>query len=653
MVRTIIFLFILASLNTISSEIPVANFVKHGDYLNMELSPDGKHIAARVRVDGRIVLVFLDTASMKIVGGVRPQNSDEIHSAAWVNNERVVYQFREAVYYSDSPIATGELFATNIDGSRSEMLYGYRAGESSLGSRLRKREDTAATPEIISTLVNDKKQILIVEYPWTLDGKFFYDTRKKNSVISRLNIYTGIKRKLETIPFPGAIPFANENGQVRFVRWTNEKDLTEFAYRENDDAQWTNLENKQVANHVPIRVSKNGQNVYFTGSVGEAALNTVFELNLKTGAYTQLFKNLKADIQNLNWDPVLDKPVIGFTFPDKAVYSYAKGTSKTVNLHKQLVDAFSGQQVSINSQSENLVLVRVTSDVNPGEYYLFNTVSNNASFLWANRSWLNPAEMASKKPLKFTTDDGLDINGYITLPTNLATNSKAPMVVMIHGGPHNTRDYWSFDSEVQLFASRGYAVLQINYRGSGGYGDTFQQAGYMQWGGKMIQDIIDGTQYAINTYPIDETRMCLYGASYGGYAALMTAVRAPKTFKCAIGYVGIYDLNYAYTQSDTMEAMGGEAYLNRVIDTNKEQLNEFSPVNHAAKIQANVMLIHGEKDSRVPVISAETMLERFQSVGKKVPYLNFSNSGHGVYDEEGRDTLYKAALKFLDKNIGQ
>jgi acetyl esterase/lipase len=653
MIRIIAFLFFFTSFGVISAEIPVANFVKHGDYLDMELSPDGKHIAARVRIEGRVFLVFLDTISMKIVGGVKPKTGDELHSATWVNNERIVYQFREAVYYSDEPIATGELFATNIDGTKSEMLYGYRAGESQLGSRRPKRKDTSATPEVISTLINDEKQILIVEYPWTSEGRVWHDTRKKNSIISRLNIYTGIKRKVETLPFPGAEPFANEDGRVRFVRWRNENDETEFAYRENDDADWTNLDNEQAQNHVPIRVSKSGQNVYFSGSVEEAEYTTIFELDLKTGAYTQLFSNLRADVAGLNWDSELDKPVIGFTYPDKVAYTYALGTSKTTKLHKQLVDAFSGQKVSITSQSDGLALVHVSSDVNPGEYYLFNTVTNNASFLWANRSWLDPAEMAKKQLLKFKTDDGLEINGYITLPTNLAANKKAPMVVMIHGGPHYLRDYWTFDGEVQLLASRGYAVLQINYRGSGGFGDKFQQAGYLQWGGKMIQDIIDGTQYAINSYPIDENRMCLYGASYGGYAALMAAVRAPDTYNCTIGYVGIYDLNYAYTESDTMEAMGGEAYLKRVIGANKEQLNEFSPVNHADQIKANVMLIHGEKDSRVPVINAETMLKKFESAGKKVPYLNFSNSGHGVYDEEGRNILYNGVLEFLDKNIGE
>jgi dipeptidyl aminopeptidase/acylaminoacyl peptidase len=653
MLRVISFLFFITSFGVLSIEMPVENFVKHGDYLDMELSPDGKHISARIRNEGRIYLVFLDTATMQVVGGVKPRSSDEIHSATWINNERVVYQFREAVYNSDAPIATGELFATNVDGTRAEMLYGYRAGESQLGSKIAKRKDTAATPYIISTLVNDDKQILIVEYPWDLEGNTYYDYRKTNSVISRLNVYSGIKRKVETLPYPGATPFANEDGQVRFIRWRNEKNETEFAYRENDDAQWKDLDNEQAKDHVPIGVSKSGQNVYFSGTVGKAEFTTVFELDVQTGSYTQIFNDLTADIRSLNWDFELDKPAIGFTYPDKVAYIYAEGTSKTATLHKQLAAAFSGQDVSITSQSDGLALVRVTSDVNPGEYYLFNTVTNNASFLWANRSWLDPAQMASKQPLKFSTEDGLDINGYITLPINLAENEKAPMVVMIHGGPHGERDYWSFDSEVQLFANRGYAVLQINYRGSGGYGDKFEEAGYMQWGGKMIQDIIDGTQYAVDSYPIDETRMCLYGASYGGYAALMAAVRAPETYKCTIGYIGIYDLNYAYTESDTMKSMGGEAFLNKVIGTDKKQLNEFSPVNHADKIKANVMLIHGERDSRVPVINAEAMLSKFESVGKKVPYLNFSNSGHGVYDEEGRFILYNAVIDFLDKNIGK
>ena len=633
--------------------IPIKDFVKHGDYLNMELSPDGKHISARMRSDGKVYVIFLETATMKVVGGIRPSAGDELHSTTWINNERVVYQFSEKVAHSEQPVATGELFAINVDGSKSEPLYGYRAGESSAGSRLKKREYTRATPNIISKLVNDDDEILIIEHPWSQIGNYFVDDRKQNTIVSSLNIYTGRKKKVETLPYPGADALATDDGTVKFMRWQTEDNDIRVAYRENEDSPWGTIDVPEARTHIPFALSANGENVFFSGQVGEEKFYTVFELDIKTGEYTQLFDNLRADIYDYNWDPDLEKPVVGFAYPDKAAYHYASGESKTATLHKQLVAAFGGQQLSITSQSDSLSLIHVYSDVNPGEYYLFDSKSNDAKFLWANRSWLDPREMANKQPINFTSSDGIEVNGYLTLPKNLAENEKAPMVVVIHGGPHGVRDYWNFEGEVQLFANRGYAVLQVNYRGSGGFGDKFEKAGYLQWGSGMIQDIIEGTQFSVDNFPIDENRMCLYGASYGGYAALMATVRAPDTYKCTVGYVGVYDLNYVYSESDIMDLMGGESYLNDVIGTDKEVLNEFSPINHVDKIKANVMLIHGEKDSRVPVINAESMLEKLEASGKTVPYLNFSKSGHGVWDEEGRYTLYKAVLEFLDENIGE
>jgi dipeptidyl aminopeptidase/acylaminoacyl peptidase len=179
------------------------------------------------------------------------------------------------------------------------------------------------------------------------------------------------------------------------------------------------------------------------------------------------------------------------------------------------------------------------------------------------------------------------------------------MVVMVHGGPHGKRDYWEYDGEIQLLANRGYAVLQVNYRGSGGYGDSFERAGYREWGNEMIRDIIEGTTSTLNNYSIDKDNVCIYGASYGGYAAMMSAARAPDMFKCAIKYVGIYDLNYAYSESDTGKYLGGVAYPNKAIGTDKAELDKYSPVNLVDLIKANVKLILGEKNARVQVINAE------------------------------------------------
>ncbi len=659
MTKLYIFLIVLALsftplTNAYSKELPLEHFIKEGDYLDMQLSPDGKHIAARVNANGEVNLLFLDTATMKVVGGVRPQNNDDIHSVQWVSSERVVYQYAEKTHRLDTPTATGELFATDIDGSKHEMIFGYRAGEKQTGSRIEKKQATAASADIISMFEDDDKYILITEYPWTLKGNTYYDLRDSLPVISRINILSGRKRQIEKVPFPGAKVFATAKGDVLYAKWIGRDSYTKAAYRASNDAEWIILEGED-ANYIPAGLSKDGSKVYLRAHVGEKAFSNLFELDVKTGNRRPLFDDLNADIEYVNYDPASDMPAVGISYPGKTQYHYLEESNRTAKYHKALMGAFGGQDLSIVSQSDNgkLLLVRVSSSVNPGEYYIFDTVTNGANFLWANRSWMDPADMNPKQPIAFNSSDGKEIYGFLTLPKTASDENKAPLVVYIHGGPHS-RDHNGFDSSVQLLANRGYAVLQVNFRGSEGHGLVYEHAGYKEWGGKMIQDILDGTQYAVSNYPIDSNKMCTYGASYGGYAALMSVARATDMFKCAIGYVGVYDLNLMYTDGNVSQKLFfGRAYLEKTIGTDKAQLDDFSPVNYASAIKANVMLIHGEKDTQVPVIHSERMLEKFKQAGKEVPYLNFTNSGHGVGDEEGRQQLYTAILEFLDENIAK
>ena len=649
---------LLSSFSSLSQQappLPIEAFTKHGDYLNMALSPDGKHMFARLRIEGRVVLIFINTETMKMVGGVKPENKDEIHSAEWISNERVVYQVQEMQSSFDQPIATGELFAINMDGSDSTILFGYRAEDGYTGSRISSRDSIKASAEIISYLPDDDRHILIAEYPWTQEGNYLYDDRKKNPIISRLNVNTGKRRRQEFILYPGASAFATDAGEVKFIRWRTEQGKSNSAYRLNEDDDWTPLKLDDINSFIPVSISNDGKKVFLYGDVGEQDLNTIYQFDLETQALTQLFSDLSADIAFTNWDPKLKMPVVGFSHNGKVDYHYAPVESETASLHKRLVSAFGDQQVSISSQSEDgsLVLVNVRSDINPGEYYIFNTTTNDAEFVWANRSWLDPRVLAQKTPISFTAKDGLPINGYLTLPLGAKEDSNYPLVVMIHGGPHGIYDTWTFDGEVQLLANRGYGVLQVNYRGSGGRGDAFERAGYRNWGTKMIQDIIDGTEYVLNEYPLNTENVCSYGASYGGYAAMMVAARSPELFKCTIGYVGVYDLNNMYLESDIPRNMGGIAYLERVIGRDAKELADNSPVNLADRIKANVMLIHGEKDTRVSVVNTEAMKERLEAQGKTVPYLNFSRAGHGVYDESGRLELYTNLVSFLDQNIGK
>ena len=218
-----------------------------------------------------------------------------------------------------------------------------------------------------------------------------------------------------------------------------------------------------------------------------------------------------------------------------------------------LMRAFPGSNVRITSTTADgsLAIVFVDSDVNPGDYYLFDTKTMRAEFLRATRTWIDPRQMRPRKPIEVTARDGVKLHGYLTQP---AGTGPQPLVVLPHGGPHGIRDTWEFDWEAQLLASRGYAVLQINFRGSAGYGMDFETAGYRQWGAGMQDDVTDATRWAIEQKVTEPNRICIFGGSYGAFAALMGAAREPDLYRCAVGYAGIYDLELMLSSADIPES---------------------------------------------------------------------------------------------------
>lgn len=648
-------LVLLSQFSIFAEPLPVEHFVRHGDYLDMKLSPDGKHIAARIRFDNRVFMAILDSKTMKSVGGMKPQNNDIIHTVNWVSNERVVFEYAEKQTYLDRPIPTGELYATNIDNSKQAMLYGYRAEDSNTGSRFSKKKDSYASQKILSFLEEDSDHILIIEYPWSKRGNVYYDDRKKRPFVTKLNVFNGKKRKLETLPHPGAQAFATKQGQVNFMSWMSADGEVHAAYRKNNDSEWQELGNvfENVDDLIPQGLSNDESMVYLFGRKGEKSIRTAYMLDLNSGDVREVFEEHETDIEDWIFDEN-GMPAVGVTYPGKSSYVYATHKSKTSKIHKMLVEAFAGQTVDIVSRTLDgqILLVHVSSDINPGEYYLFDRDSLNARFIWANNSWIDPRNLVPMTAFNMKTHDNVELSGYLTLP-KANNGAKPPMVVMIHGGPHQpgTRDYWEYNPIVQLLANRGYAVMQVNYRGSDGYGQQFIQMGHREWGGKMIDDINEATQWIIDQGYVSGDKVCTYGASYGGYAAMMAAAKAPDLYNCAIGYVGIYDLETMLTESDIPNIWGGQSYLEKVLGSDRSTLKSFSPVYHADKIKANVMLIHGSKDRRAPEINSELMYESLKAAGKEPVYLKYRQAGHGVFNQENRLELYSGLLNFLNKNL--
>jgi dipeptidyl aminopeptidase/acylaminoacyl peptidase len=245
--------------------------------------------------------------------------------------------------------------------------------------------------------------------------------------------------------------------------------------------------------------------------------------------------------------------------------------------------------------------------------------------------------------------DGMTLHGYLTLP-NGGADKHLPMVVLPHGGPFGIFDEWTFDDDSQMLAAAGYAVLRLNYRGSGNYGRDYYKAGARQWGKTMQDDLTDATRWAIDQQIADPARICLYGASYGGYAALMGVAREPSLYACAVGYVGVYDLEKLH-KDNTSHGRSIKNWTNEWLG-DRDALAAVSPVNLANHIKSPVFLAAGGQDKRAPVEHTQKMEKALRDAGVPVESLYFKSEGHGFYTDEHQRECYTRLLAFLSKYLG-
>lgn len=634
----------------------IEKFIRKGDYLDVKISPDGTHYAARIRRNDSVYLIVIRLSDLELVGGVNSGADNIVHSAVWANNTRLIYSFAEKYIGRDAATSTGELFAIDLDGKRNKLIAGMRGGDEEFGRRYKSKEDSYASHYVINTLPDDEKHVLIVEHPWSKSGRGWYDRRELKPIVSKLNIYNGRKFEKETMPYAGARPLADDNGNVNFVSWSTDYTNYHSATRNDKSSEWVEVSSMipegEGANSVS-NINNNGTKVFFNKYLGEQKIRTLYEFDLKQKTFRPVFKN-QHPLSYASYDPD-GEPFVGVSYPDKQNYDYSliNAESDFVKLHKMLVKAFGGQEIEVLTQTKSgdKVIVRVISSINPGEYYLFNTKTKKADFIFANLSWVDPRNMLSKKPIALKARDGLTLHGYITMPKEV--NQKAPMIVLPHGGPHGVRDYHQYEAEVQLLASKGYVVLQPNFRGSGGYGSKFERLGYGQWGKAMVNDVIDATRWAVAQGFADKQRVCIYGASYGGFSSLMSSAMAPDLFQCAVGYVGVYDLELMKKEGDIPLGFIGKNYLNKVLGNDINDLKAQSPINHVEKIKAKVLLIHGDEDARVPSAHAKKMRKALTNVGNKPEWLYLGDVGHGARSEKNLRRVYTTLLSFLDANIGK
>jgi dipeptidyl aminopeptidase/acylaminoacyl peptidase len=315
--------------------------------------------------------------------------------------------------------------------------------------------------------------------------------------------------------------------------------------------------------------------------------------------------------------------------------------------------AFPGRYVDVVSTSadQQLLVLFAASDREPGVWYLFDRAARKASVLARSRPAVDPARQGTTRAITLKARDGLELHGLLTVPAG-SSGKNLPLVVTPHGGPHWIMDRWGYDDETQMLAQHGYAVLQVNFRGSGGYGREFLNKGRRQWGGDMINDINDATRWAIAEGVADPRRVCIYGVSYGGYAALMAPIREPDLYRCIAAYAAPADLALLFKWGTARRSDVGKRYLDKVIGNDKAELAANSPAKLADRIKVPVLLAHGYRDARVDIRHAHAMRSALRKNDVRLDYAEYSDTGHFLVIKRHRLDFYARLFNLLEANLG-
>lgn len=644
-------------ISTPAAEVPVADFARHPQYLSAKVSPNGEHLAATAVVGGQIVLELITTADMR-PHVLRPREGDDIVGYWWVAPDRVMFTEGAHLGGIERPVPTGELFSVKADGSDAALLFGFRAGGSSANSRtatlIKKQSADMASGELIAPLRDDPLHALIASWEWNGPGHSASALGAYPEAY-RIDLRDGKKTPVTTAPMRNAEFIADHNGAIRFAQGVDADQSRKVWYRDAQGGDWQLLhdQGKRHERFTPLMFDRSNAAVYVICD-GANGVGGVCRWDAATRRQDVLWSAAdSATIELLPTADGLDAFAIR-SMPGRPAVTLLDRNAPEAALLVGMMKQFPGEEIIPTSASHDgrRTVYFAHADVDPGVFYLYDADTKKTVELFQMRPWIKPEQMARKEPVALKARDGLGLHGYVTRPPGKESAGQLPMIVLVHGGPYGMRDTWSFDPEVQLLASRGYAVLQVNYRGSGGYGDAFTVAGYREWGGRMQDDVTDATRWAIEQGIADPKRICIYGTSYGGYAAMEGVVKEPDLYTCAIADAGVYDLRLMYTRGDTRQTLFGENYLKMVLGGDPAELAARSPITQLDRLKASVMLIVGGADTRVPAVQGENLHNALLQRKIDHEWIYERTEGHGFYAEAHVTQMFEKMLAFLDRQIG-
>lgn len=626
------------------AQVDVDAFLKKDSFTSITISPTGEYFAATAPSDDRTGIAIIRRSDMQVSAGMNPGKNRHVHELRWISPDRILFDIGEKFGMLDQPQLTGELFSLYAKSGQTELLVGQRVYASSLDGRVKKKKEEQIIATVVDDLPGDDQAVIISASPF---GPL--PSRRAE----RMEVASGKRTIIVRAPVSNATFTTDSFGVVRLAIGYGSDNFYKLFYRSGDKGDWELINDESVTGRIesPLGFSADSKTAYLQADHAEGP-DSIVAFDVATKARKEILRDGKGDPASIVHSFDAAATPVGAVFKDGITRTmFFDKASPEARLQRSLEAAFSGQTVEITSTTKDgkLAVVSTSSAGDPGEFYLFDTVAKTAKHIFSRRREIDPATTAEVRPVDVQARDGWALHGYLTVPKG-SSGKNLPTVVMPHGGPFGIFESWTFDEDAQLLAKAGYAVLQINFRGSSNFGRAFAQAGAREWGGKMQDDLTDATRWVIAQGITDAKRICIYGASYGGYAALMGVAKEPELYQCAVGYVGVYDLDMLVADKRT-NSRSSATWLKEWVGEGA-MLKAKSATNLAGQVKVPVLLVAGEEDETAPIAQSRKMEMALRKAGVPVETLYVAHEGHGFYVEANRREYYVKLLDFLARYLG-
>ncbi len=618
---------------------PVEDFFRPAAYARVALAPDGKTLAAVAPVNGYANLVAISLHDRKVTT-LTSLKKAEVAGFRWINNRRLVFEVIERRWSTEQRIANGGLYAIDRDGQRPRdlrsMIIRQNVSQTDGGKEL-------DSDDVIAEIWGERS------YRYT--------------DIARVDTVTGQSR-IVVDRTPGEVAYwrldRRANARAAVTREDKERLTWALHYREDADKPWRKLVELDPFRSPErdldvVTFDYNGNMIVSARPDGDRAALYYYDVENNRLA-EKIAEHPRFDVGGGLIFDRRKRRLVGIRIEaEKPEFLWVD--ADWARWHETVNRALPGRVNSlVRTESAEAILVFSYSDQEPGTYFLFDPVKSTLEELVRSRPWIDPKRMAERRPLSYKARDGLSIPAYLTLPAG-STEKGLPLVVLVHGGPFVRGETWGWDPESQFLASRGYAVLQPDFRGSLGYGFRHYRAGWKQWGRAMQDDLNDGVAFLAGKGTIDPKRVCIMGASYGGYAALLGLARDPEVWRCGISFAGVSDLELMVkiVYADYSGSPGtGEWHRIHVGDAAEERalFEASSPVRQAHRIKSPVLLATGSDDRRVPMENSTRMRSALRRHGVPHEWLFYESEVHGFSIDAYLLDFYRNVERFLERHLG-